>query len=207
VALFADADVWAVLQTVVGAVAIVIGLAAIRYGRQIAIDVHHLQQRADKESAEQRRLYLLESLLWSLMSNYNRLEEIAVAVDAQVVYTNVDLAVLDATAALKYEVLCDTYVCVAIDRACDALRRVHAQVEQLLRVDHDGAARVSNLPREDGTTVTAHRHLRAGLVQAIKSNIEAVKAACGVSALYAAFQGMQRREAAGQVAVPTGQAA
>jgi len=169
---------WSTFWSAVGGIATVAGVIVAVW---VAYEIHNLQLQKERQKnvadREERRESLRHALKSSIIANNVRLAEINQAIDKEVFFRNLDLSVLDSTAALKYEVLSNFSVCLEIDGLRDDLRHIYTQVHQLLRVDHDAMAReayeVVGIVKK-----TLHQTMREGLVALIKSHIPAVQKRC-----------------------------
>lgn len=167
----AIASIAGALASACGAIAtIVIAARVFRWQRED-------QARRDATVQAERRRQLLTALRLNIGDNRDRAAGIAEAVASQVVFTNVDLSLLDATASLKYELLEDLDLCRRLDNLRAELRNAYTQIDQLRALDFDGTVRSLTL-QIDGKGVSAYGHMRNGLVASLASQLSRLREQC-----------------------------
>jgi hypothetical protein len=90
--------------------------------------------------------------------------------DSGVVPSGVDLALLQATASSKYDVLGDILLCAKIDEVRFHLEHVGRHLDELLRLDSDSTARVARVS-VGGNEQSFYEYRRPQLAGIIKSHI------------------------------------
>jgi hypothetical protein len=156
---FLDKSFWqGLLVTVLG---VFIGVVA-------ALWVSRRQERkTNRQEAiqlSQRRLQLLEALRHTIATNRSKMQNFVANVENVNVH-NVDLAILEATSTLKYDLLDSIELCQILDNHRDGLAQLHRIMDLLLRIDYDGTLR--HLRTIDGRS--AYEVMRSELVPVVQN--------------------------------------
>jgi hypothetical protein len=164
---------------------LLITLVAVVLGIPAGIGLNRLWERRtsrqEREALEERRKQLREALKGAMVNNAHLLHDLKNISNGGIPKRTLDLALLDATAQVKYELLTDYVFCREIDSVRYGLASLSRQIDIAMHLACDGTARAAGNFVE-GRKVSLYDQLMPQLLKTIQDDLDPLEAACNAIA-------------------------
>lgn len=161
-------------------------LIGVMIGVPIALWVNRLQERREARGREEVTRRRKEQLVIALTTEVTFGQTLAAEMlDAlskpgKIVVGELDTAVLDATASLKYELL-DVPLCDALDKLRYYMKGANRFVDQQLRLFHDPATKTTEIVRTGQPTVTMYDEMMPAVQSRLRDALTKVREQVGIA--------------------------